>query len=198
MYRPATPEDAPAMTQLANFAGEGMPLYVWTQLAGAGGSPWETGRERAIREEGAFSYRNTVVREESGTVVAALIGYALPDEPEPANYDEMPAMFVPLQQLEDLVPGTWYINVLAAHAEHRGKGYGSGLLAEAERLAAREGCHGLSLIVSDANDGARRLYTRHGYRELATRPMVKEDWKNAGENWILLCKELRTVSNERA
>ena len=36
----------------------------------------------------------------------------------------MPPMFVPLQELEDRVPGTWYVNVLATLEEHRGKGYG--------------------------------------------------------------------------
>jgi ribosomal protein S18 acetylase RimI-like enzyme len=99
-------------------------------------------------------------------------------------------MFVPLQQLEDLVPGTWYINVLAAFPEHRGKGYGTGLLTVAERIAAQEKCTGLSLIVSDGNPRARQLYTRSGYREIASRPMVKDAWENAGNNWILLGKSI--------
>ena len=64
-----------------------------------------------------------------------MIGYPLADEPEAVNYDEMPGMFVPLQQLEDLAPGTWYINVLACYPEYRGRGFGSGLLAIAEELA---------------------------------------------------------------
>ena len=41
-------------------------------------------------------------------------------------------MFVPLQELENLAPGTWYVNVLAAYPEHRGQGYGTALLAVAE------------------------------------------------------------------
>ncbi len=187
-HRWATADDAEPMTKLVNFAGEGMPVYLWTQLAEDGQSPWDVGRERARRESGSFSYRNTVVREEDGEVVACLIGYPLPDEPEPVDYDELPAMFRPLQELEDLAPKTWYVNVLAAFPEQRGKGYGGGLLAVAEEIARDANREGLSIIVSDANTGARRLYERPGYEEIATRPMHKDDWENDGENWVLLVK----------
>ena len=99
-------------------------------------------------------------------------------------------MFVPLQQLEDLVAGTWYVNALAAYPECRGKGYGTDLLAVAEQLAIATGRSGLSIIVSDANTGARRLYERSGYVEIDARPMVKEDWVNDGGNWVLLERRL--------
>ena len=189
-YRGATPQDAVALAELVNIAGEGLPLYLWARMAGEGESPWRIGRQRARRESGGFSYRNTVVQDVDDKVVAALIGYPLANEPEPVDYSELPAMFVPLQQLEDLVPGTWYINVLAAFPEHRGKGYGTGLLAVAERIAAQKGCKGLSLIVSDGNPRALQLYARSGFREIASRPMVKDTWENAGENWILLSKSI--------
>ena len=60
----------------------------------------------------------------------------------------------------------------------------------AEQLAADTGKRGLSLVVSDANVGARRFYARCGYREIATRPMVKEAWENPGSHWLLLVKDL--------
>ena len=189
-FRQATPDDAKAMAELVNFAGEGMPIYLWTKMAKAGESPWEIGRQRAQRDSGGFSYSNTVLREDAGKTAAALIGYPLPFEPEPVDYDDMPPMFVPLQQLEDLVAGTWYVNVLAAYPEFRGKGYGSELLAVAGKLAQDTGRYGLSIIVSDANEGARRLYERQGYTEVAARSMVKDDWENRGDNWVLLRKGL--------
>lgn len=188
-YRRATPRDAGELAELVDIAGEGMPTYLWTQMAAAGESVWDVGRRRALRESGGFSYRNAVVREAEGRAVAALVGYRLDDAPEPANYDDMPGMFVPLQELEDLVPGTWYVNVLATYPEHRGRGFGSELLAVAERLAAETHSKGLSIIVSDANTGARRLYERTGYFEVASRPMVKDAWENPGENWVLLRKD---------
>ena len=189
-YRRATPEDATALAELINFAGEGLPLYLWGKMAEAGETSWDVGRRRAAREEGSFSYRNAIVVEAGGQVVACLIGYSLPERPEPIDYDTLPALFVPMQELENLAPGTWYVNVLATYPEHRGQGHGAGLLALAERLAAAANKSGLSIIVSDDNSGARRLYERWGCRQVAQRPMVKEAWDNPGLNWVLLVKPL--------
>lgn len=189
-FRAATPDDAHAMTEIVNMAGEGLPVYLWSKTATGDETPWDIGRQRAQRESGAFSYRNTVVAEDAGRVVAGLIGYALPEVPEPIDYDEMPPMFVPMQELENLAPNTWYVNVLATYPEYRGKGFGAKLLAIAEQLAAEAGCEGMSIMVSDANTGARRLYERQGYVETASRPIVKESWENDGENWVLLVKTL--------
>jgi ribosomal protein S18 acetylase RimI-like enzyme len=187
-FRRATPDDAHALAELIDFAGEGLPSYLWRRMAEPGEDVWDVGRRRARREEGSFSYRNAVVLEEDGRVVACLIGYPLPDEPEPIDPAQMPAMFVPLQELENLAPGTWYVNVLATYPGHRGHGHGTRLLGLAEDLAAGAGSQGLSIIVSDANSGARRLYERCGYRLAAERAMVREEWANAGVNWVLLLR----------
>ena len=188
-YRHAIPDDASAMAELVNMAGEGLPLYLWTNMAGEGQLPWDVGVERAQRQSGGFSYRNTIVREESGKVVASLVGYPLDDDPAPTDYSDMPGIFVPLQQLEDMVPGTWYVNVIATYPESRGKGIGSQLLAIAEGVAVALSKRGLSMIVADTNLGARRLYERHGYSELAQRKMVKDGWEHPGTNWVLLTKD---------
>jgi ribosomal protein S18 acetylase RimI-like enzyme len=185
--RRATPQDAAALVDFVHFASEGLALYVWTKMAGPDGDPWALARERAGGEKGAFTYRNAIVREEGGQAVAGLVGYPLPDAPEPIPAD-MPAMFRPLQELENLAPGTWYVNVLAAYPEHRGKGYGGVLLGVADRIAADTQKTGLSIIVSDTNTGARRLYESNGYREAGRRAMVKEDWQHPGKEWVLLTK----------
>ena len=104
--RPATPKDGAVMAQLINMAGEGMPLYLWAKMAGSDQSAWEVGVQRASRSEGGFSYLNTILYESNERVLAGLVGYALANEPSSVDYDGMPAMFVPLQQLEDLAPGT--------------------------------------------------------------------------------------------
>jgi ribosomal protein S18 acetylase RimI-like enzyme len=187
-FRRATIQDARVLAELVNEAGEGLPVYLWTQMAAPGEDPWEVGRKRAEREIGSFSYRNAIVLEQEGQVLACVIGYGLPDEPEPIPED-MPAMFVPLQELENLAPRTWYVNVLATSPAQRRRGHGSALLAIAERVAVEAGCSGMSIIVSDANTGARRLYQRLGYQEMAERPMVKDAWENPGQNWVLLVKE---------
>ncbi len=188
-FRPATIDDAPVLAELVNYAGEGLPYYLWGTLAEAGQDAWDVGRGRAAREEGSFSYRNAVIIERDGRCAGCLIGYEIPDHPEPIA-DDMPAMFVPLQELENLVPGTWYVNVLAVRPQFRGHGLGAQLLELADKTARSLGKRGLSVIVSDANAGAQRLYKRCGYSETATRPMIKEDWENDGEYWVLLAKSL--------
>jgi ribosomal protein S18 acetylase RimI-like enzyme len=99
-------------------------------------------------------------------------------------------MLRPLQELENLAPGTWYVNVLAVPPGFRNLGLGGRLLQRAEETGRACGRRGLSIIVSDANEGAWRLYERAGYREAATRPMVKEGWMNEGRNWVLLTRPL--------
>jgi hypothetical protein len=53
--RQATPDDADALAQLINFAGEGMPVYLWERMAEEGETAWDVGRRLALRGEGGFS-----------------------------------------------------------------------------------------------------------------------------------------------
>jgi ribosomal protein S18 acetylase RimI-like enzyme len=175
------------MAELVNFAGDGMPAYIWGTLAQPGQSAWDVGRDRARRGIGGFAY-GTVIREIDGKVAACLIGYATGDTPRTID-DDTPPMFVPFFEIENDVLGSWYVNVLAAYPEHRGKGLGTELLELAEDIANNCGCSGLSLIVSDANDGGRRLYERVGFKVAGTRPIVKDDWQNPGKNWLSMVKE---------
>ena len=187
--RPATTDDAPALAELINFAGEGLPLHLWAGMAEPGETPWEVGRRRARRDVGGFSWRNATVVEEGAAVAACLIGYALPETPEPLDLAQTPPMFVPLEELERLAPATWYVNVLAAYPAWRGKGLGTKLISRASELAAAAHCRGTSLIVADTNEGARRLYEATGHVELARRAAVKEDWDGAVREWVLLVKQ---------
>jgi GNAT superfamily N-acetyltransferase len=190
-YRHATSEDVPEMPELVNIAGDGLPLYLWAKQADVGESPWDVAIKRARRGMGGFAYDNTVVREEGGKIAACLIGYPLRSAPQVYDHNAVPGMLAPFHELEDILPSTWFVSVLATFPEHRGRGFGTELLQVAETLAHESQCAGLSLIVSDANAGARRLYERHGYSEKATRPIVKEDWDHAGQNWVLLAKDFR-------
>jgi ribosomal protein S18 acetylase RimI-like enzyme len=192
-FRPAAKTDARLLAALVNFAGEGLPLYLWHKLAQPGETAWEVGVRRAEREEGSFSYQNATIIEHQGQAAGCLIGYEIPDMPDPISSD-MPPMFVPLQELENLAPATWYVNVLAVMPQYRNLGLGTQLLSLAEKTGRTLGKRGMSVIVSDANEGARRLYERCSYRAAATRPMVKEGWVNEGENWLLLTKAISHVT----
>ncbi|MBC07197.1 GNAT family N-acetyltransferase [Thalassospira sp.] len=186
----ATKSDADAMAELINIAGEGLPAYLWQGMASADETAFDVGRKRAARDEGGFSYRNTTLAVRGGETIAALVDYAQPDQPEPVDPSELPAMFVPLIELENLAPGSWYINVLAVFPDHRDQGVGSDLIARAEANARQAGKKTVSLIASDGNPGAMRLYQRHGFVACAKRAMVKEDWENPGRNWVLMIKEI--------
>lgn len=190
VIRRARPTDAEALVDLVEFASEGLVHRVWAAMAEPGESLRAVGLRRARREKGDFSYTKAFLAEDSEGIAAGMIGYALPETPEPVDLDSLPPIFRPLLELELLAPGTWYLNVLATYPGCRGRGFGSALLEKADRLAAESGCRELSIIVSDGNPGARRLYERHGFRERASRPLVKEGWENPGENWVLLVKDL--------
>jgi len=169
--RRATRKDARALAELIEYAGDGIPGYLWSQSVKEGQPPIEVGIERVLREEANFSYRNAVVVEVDGRVAAMMLAYRLPEHSD-VNLDELPDLLRPLEELEQKVPGTFYINALAAYPEFRGLGLGTKLLEAAHTLAPDAGCEQLSLEVFDQNEGAVRLYERHGYREIARLPSV--------------------------
>lgn len=183
--RSATLADVPVVTDLTNMAGHGMPLWLWTEMAAPGEDPWEVGRRRrAARIDDSQIY----VIDEGAGAIACLTGYAQPAAPEPIP-DDMPPVFRPLQELENLAPASWYVNVLAVLPAHRGRGLGSALLTKAEEVAAGADLDRLSIIVESANTGAKALYERHGYREEARRPVVDgAAWGADSTHWLLLTK----------
>jgi ribosomal protein S18 acetylase RimI-like enzyme len=185
-FRLARASDAPQLADLVNFAGEGLPHHIWTGLAQDGQDPWDVGRARQADKarEGQI-----VVVDEGDGAIASLTGYTIGPEPTAIGPD-FPSLFRPLQELENQALESWYVNVLACYPYHRGKGLGSRLLDLAEEIARNEGMNRMSVIVANDNVGARRLYERKGYKEMAAAPCVKEDWETETETWVLLTKLL--------
>lgn len=192
--RDATPDDADALCRFVDMAGEGLPVHLWRQMAAPGQDPYEVGRARARRDTGGFSWRHAMLAERSGRVVGGLIGYPLAAAPEPGAAspipEDTPALFRPLLELEALVPGHWYVNVLAVDPDERGRGLGTRLLAAADGIAAAGGLDGIALIVANDNHAARRLYEACGYRSVAERAVVADGWATTAERWILMAKQL--------
>ena len=114
-----------------------------------------------------------MIAEIGGAVAGGLVTYRIGDAPEPL--DELPAMFRPLQALENRALGTQYVNVLATYPAFRRRGVATRLLARG-RAAGGAAARGLSLIVADRNAAARRLYEAFGFAEAARQPIVKEGW----------------------
>jgi ribosomal protein S18 acetylase RimI-like enzyme len=116
-------------------------------------------------------------------VAGCLIAYDTGCDPQPL--DKLPPMFRPLQALENMVPGTRYINVLACYPEFRRMGIGRLLMETQEPLG---GPNGRSVIVADQNEPATALYRSLGFSEVARLPIVKEGWRCDSSGWVLLTK----------
>ena len=187
MHRAATRDDTPRLVDFVLMAGEGLPDLAWAAMAEPGESPRDVGLRRAARDEGSFSWRNGTVFEREGKVVAGLVGFPLPDEPVEIGADFPPA-FRPLQELENLACGTWYVNILGVDDGLRGQGIGGCMLALAERKATELGARGTSIIAFSSNPGAVRLYRRSGYLETARRTLALSGWQHDGCEAILLVK----------
>lgn len=182
--RPARRDDAAFLLPLIDRAGEGIPEYIWAQMAAPCEDPWAVGRRRVESEDAGISYRNAWIAELAGRAAGCLLAYRQPDVAPPPDPD-LPSMFVPLQELEDAAPGTGYVYILSTVAGMRGRGVGTRLLDFAEHY---RGPNGMSLIVADNNLGAKSLYERRGYAEAARRRMVKNGWQSPGTDWILMVK----------
>lgn len=184
--RLATETDAAQLADLVNFAGEGLPLHLWTGLAREGEDPWAFGRDRqaAKARDGQI-----VVVDLGDGAIAGLTGYAIGSEPETIG-PGFPALIRPLQELENEALDTWYVNVLACYPYQRGKGHGTRLLRIAEDICRASELSRLSIVVASNNTGAQRLYARMGYVKTASRPCVKDGWETDTENWNLMIKTL--------
>lgn len=189
MIRQAEASDAEHLVRFINMAADDLPLHFWRKSVGTGGNAWAYGRERAARDSGNFSFSNAWLAEVDGEVAACLLGYPTEVTPGPIDPDT-PAIILPLLELEALVPGSWYLNVLATYEKFRGQGLGSALLTFAESLAFGAGFRAVSLIAEDTHLDALRLYAAKGYREVARRQVAKDDWQVGAQEWILFTKTI--------
>jgi GNAT superfamily N-acetyltransferase len=88
--------------------------------------------------------------------------------------------------------------VLTLHADVRGRGVGTALIAEAKRVATQAGCTPLWLITTNDTIDALRFYQRRGFRLVAlhrgavdhSRARLKPEIPEIGEHRIPLRDEL--------
>ena len=186
--RRATPEDASLLTHVIDMASEGLVPALWDAMAPEGMDGSAVGEALVSAEDGDFSYRHGFVLEQDGSAIGGMIGYPLPTTTEPAG-PEVPEAFVAVEELANLVPGYWHINMMAMLPEARGKGLGAALLNAAEAQARNSGCPGLALVVAATNVGARRAYARAGYREVARRPFELGEFGVEPTEALLMTKE---------
>jgi len=165
---PACPEDAQAIARLFLIASDGLAEYIWSKMDLPGLTMMEVGEQRYRRENVAFSYQNCIVAKQGNDVIGMAHSYPMqaPTSEEAAETD--PVLF-PYSKLEDC--GSLYLAGLAMFPEHRARGIGTRLLDATHKMALALRLPRVSLICFERNSGAMRLYERHGYTEIARRPI---------------------------
>lgn len=161
-----------SIAELAMIAGDGIPGWFWAQAQEMGEDIYDVGARNACAESDNFSYRNTVLAMDENSVAGMLLAYRLPDEVDLSELEDSPEFIVPMIELEHQVPGSYYINMLAAYPQYRNRGLGTMLVEEAKQLAIRAGCDQMSLIVFDENIAALRLYKRLGFEVNDSRDVI--------------------------
>lgn len=83
------------------------------------------------------------------------------------------------------LPWLWLVEV---HPEHRGRGVGAALLAEAHRRLAMTGHRAVELSVDDGNPRAAALYLRLGYEIVGAGNDLSAD---GPQSWTRMRRSLR-------
>jgi len=183
--RPATKADCGKIAALYSISSDGVADYIWTKLAESGENILDVGRRRYEREGTAFSYENCTVVESEGQVIGMLVAFPMHINPTEVETDPVLA---PYSKLEE--DNSYYICGMAMFPEYRGLGVGTQLLALAEQHAVDKGFRKLSLIVFEENTGAKRLYERHGYTEVAREPVYPHPLIHYTGDAVLMVKAI--------
>lgn len=167
--RPAEKADCRTIASLYSISSDGVADYIWTTMARSGEDILDVGQRRYEREEGVFSYRNATVAVFKDEIIGMLVAFPMHGAKDAGEAGTDPVL-APYSILEE--DNSYYICGMALFPPYRGHGLGSRFLALAEDQARQRKLSKLSLIVFEQNEGARRLYERHGYREVARQPVV--------------------------
>jgi ribosomal protein S18 acetylase RimI-like enzyme len=183
--RPAVRSDAAAIAALYRISSDGVADYIWSKLAGPGEDLLSVGRRRYERENTPFSYQNCTIVESGGAVAGMLVAFPMAVDPGHVEEDPVLAPYGALEEDE-----SYYVCGVALFPEHRGRGLGTRLMGIAETEAIARGLAKTSLIVFEANEGAKRLYERLGYRETARAAIVPHPLIRHTGDAVLMVKRL--------
>lgn len=128
----------------------------------------------AARDDSQYSYLNTQVAvSDDGKAVGVCVGYdgARLAPLREAFFEEASRLLgIEMGDIDDETEsGEFYIDTLAVLPEYRGRGIASALLKAAVERASVLG-KPAGLLVDKANDKARRLYGKVGFRKVGERP----------------------------
>lgn len=129
---------------------------------------FDVGQRRYEQEDSVFSYKSCTVVTLNDAIMGMLVAFPIV-EPSTDTSDVDPVL-VPYRKLEEA--NSYYICDMSLFPEFRGQGIGSQLLALAEKQALEKGFNKLSLLVFEQNVGAKKLYDRAGFKEVAREPVI--------------------------
>ena len=187
--RKATQEDCRQIAELALIAGDGIPAYFWEQARVNGQQLIDVGIHNLASGAENFSYKNVHVAVVDNDVAGMMLAYRLPDRENADNPEDYPEFIRPVIELENCVPGSFYINMLATYPKYRNLSIGTTLMRLADNLAEQVKCDLLSVQVFEQNVRALRLYRRLGYNPIEVRPVVEHISHPYTTNVVLLTRE---------
>jgi ribosomal protein S18 acetylase RimI-like enzyme len=173
VFRPARKEECRTIARLYSISSDGLSDYIWTSLAGPGEDILDVGEKRYSNEELLFSYKNCLVAEHEGGIMGMLVAFPMHLPENPGADAEIDPVLIPYTILEK--DNSYYIMGVAVFPEYRGKGIGTRFLELAAGKALEYGLPQLSLIVFEQNEGAKRLYERHGFYEIMREGVVPHE-----------------------
>lgn len=187
--REATVNDCRNIAELALIAGDGIPAYFWEQSRKNGQQLLDVGIQNLKSDTANFSYRNVHVAEVDKSVAGMILAYRLPDKENADKVEDYPEFIQPVIELEQCVPGSFYVNMLATYPKYRNLSIGTSLMGIVDDLAEQAGCQLISVQVFEQNVRAVRLYRRLGYDVLESRPVVEHISHPYNTNIVLLTRE---------
>jgi hypothetical protein len=149
--RPSTREDAPFLVPSTNAGSRGLAIHTWTAEAKPGEDPWELALRHVGSDDCPVSGAGAWIAEASGEPAGLLFAYRLPDSPEEVEHSSISPNFNVLNELEAEAWGDRARLPDVDGGALARAGIGTALLRFAERW---RGPRGMSLIVSDNNEGA--------------------------------------------
>ncbi len=185
--RPARKSDCGTIASLYSISSDGVADYIWTQLAGPGDNILDVGQRRYEREDGVFSYRSCTVAVLKDEIIGMLVAFPMHVTGDAADENADPVL-APYSVLEE--DNSYYICGMAFFPPYRGHGLGTRFLELAEKQARERSLPKMSLIVFEQNAGAKRLYQRQGYREVARQPVVPHPLIHYTGDALLMVKPL--------
>lgn len=185
-FSPAEKADCRTIAELYSISSDGVADYIWTQLAATGEDILDVGQRRYERENTLFSYQNCTLATINDAIAGMLVAFPMIVD-EDAEPEDDPVL-APYSKLE--ADKTYYICGIALFPDYREQGIGSQLMKLAETHAVEKGLGKLSLIVFEENAGAKRLYDRLGYQEIAREAIVPHPLIHYSCDAILMVKTI--------